>query len=168
MPLHCPRVYILFLLPLIALSCSNLKSPSREHYSTINTELDNTIEDINNLLLQHKNKNCSDYTPKVTCASSNFSHVVTNLFNITCKMKNLQVNLTEQLTNSVQTSVACPCSIKSTKQPKTRDTTPINEGHKDKKHIRKKLCKIKTLLLSLKECFQLLNSVTPTGRDTGE
>lgn len=165
MPLHCPIVYIF--LPLVALSCSSPKTPkdiAERYRATIETELHNTIENISNLLI---NKTCFDYKPKRTCASSNHS-LVTTLFCITCKMNTLHVNLTERLTDSVEISVGCHCPVKPTKQTKRREPTPLNERHKDKRHIKKKLCRTKALLLSLEEYFQQLNSAASTGHDTGD
>lgn len=159
MPVLCPRVFILLLLPLIALSCSSTKSHEKivEDYKTIiEQDLDNAKKNIENLL----NKTCSGSKPKPRCSSKN--NLVTNLFNITCKMKNLSLNQTSTVIEHVEDSVECSCTDQSTKRIVTM---PRNERHKHNKHKRI-LCRAKALLSSLAKCYQLLSTETPTGADT--
>uniref|UniRef100_A0AAV2L338 Uncharacterized protein n=1 Tax=Knipowitschia caucasica TaxID=637954 RepID=A0AAV2L338_KNICA len=75
--------------------------------------------------------------------------IVSSLFNIACRINNLPLDHTHQLTQSVQYSLKCPCSGRPTGRPKRR-------GRHEKKL--KKLCRTKTLLFSLAQCYQYLNS----------
>lgn len=161
MPLFCPRLHILLLLPLTALSCSSTKSLTDiagDYKSIIETELLNEIENIGNSL---KNRSCSNSEAKLSC-SSDRTTIVTTLFTITCRMKNLDVRYTTRLAESIQLSVICPCPEKSIKEPKRSGKTPRNEKHKPKKRGKKKLCRAKTLLSSLAECYHLLNTILST------
>lgn len=165
MPLLCPRVYILLLLlPLIALSCRSTKSINdiKAEYNIIHLQLSSATKSIEDLL---KNTTCPDLSHNVTCSSSRTSHLVTTMFNIICRMKNLNVSETTLVTESVHLSFGCPCPKQSTKEPKKRDRIPGNEKQKHKKLI-KKLCRAHTLLSSLSECYELLNTIISTGTDT--
>ncbi|KAJ0023026.1 hypothetical protein NQD34_015160 [Periophthalmus magnuspinnatus] len=106
----------------------------------IYVHLEKVERDINKSL---ENSTCPDITLRHHCSQGNTDPVWT-LFNITCRMKNQNLDETKQLIQTVEHSVDCVCSGESIK--------------KKGRSVLKKLCRTKVLLSALAECYQLLSA----------
>lgn len=156
MPLLCISLLALLLLP-PSLSCNSTTQDLHDkHLEIVLVDLDNARGNITSLL---RNVPCQDYNLP-NCTSENIS-LVSTLFRLTCKMKNLGIPHTETLTTSVLDSIDCSCE-RSTKNPKVklRKRTATGEKRNEQRRI-KKLCRAKAMLSNMTECYQILNAQPP-------
>lgn len=163
MPLLCISLLALLLLPL-SLSCDSKRPPEEvrdDYMAIVQTDLDKTRGSIAPLL---QNSSCPELKHKPHSCTSNNTHVVRTLHNLTCKMKNLRLPHTVGVTTSVLNSIRCPCLEKPTKEPhlrsKRRRTTRQrrNEQRRSRRETNK-LCKANTILSAMTECYQMLNTI---------
>lgn len=151
MPLLCISLLALLLLP-PSLSCNSTK-PAKdlhdEYIDIVHVDLDNATRSITSLLL---NVPCQDYNLP-NCTSENIS-LVSTLFRLTCKMKNLGIPHTETLTASVLDSIDCSC------ERPLRKRTATGQKRNEQRRL-KKLCRAKAMLSNMTECYQILNAQLP-------
>uniref|UniRef100_A0A4W6D0R6 Interleukin-7 n=1 Tax=Lates calcarifer TaxID=8187 RepID=A0A4W6D0R6_LATCA len=148
MPLLCISLFALLLLPL-SLSCGSKRPPeevSNDYMVIVQTDLKNTRENITALL---HNSPCPSLRHNLRRCTSDTEKIVSNLHNLTCRMKSLRLPNTDRLAMSVLNSIRCPCLERPTKEP--------NLKMKTKKT--KNLCKAKEILSNMTECYEMLNTV---------
>lgn len=149
MPLLCISLLALLLLP-PSLSCNSTAQDLHDkHLEIVLVDLDNARENITSLL---RNVPCQDYNLP-NCTSENIS-LVSTLFRLTCKMKNLGIPHTETLTTSVLDSIDCSC------ERRLRKRTATGQKRNEQRRI-KKLCRAKAMLSNMTECYQILNAQPP-------
>uniref|UniRef100_A0A3Q2Z3B4 Interleukin-7 n=1 Tax=Hippocampus comes TaxID=109280 RepID=A0A3Q2Z3B4_HIPCM len=149
---HLLRISLLLLLLLpLASSCSSqrpLAELGEDYMGIVQTHLNNAVSK-NTLLLY-------------TCVLQDFVGV---LHNLTCQMGNIKLNHTQQLAVSVLNSIECTCSLKLSEEPKVRPKrrrTAMIKNHKQQRKLNrgtKRLCKVKAILSSMSECYEMLNSL---------
>lgn len=163
MPLLCIRLLALLLLPL-SLSCDSKRHPKEvgdDYRLIVQTDLNNANGIIATLL---QNSSCPALKHKLhNCTPDNLD-VVSTLHILTCKMKNLNINQTNELVTSVLNSIRCPCLGKPTKEPsvKLKKRTVSRQRRnvqKTSKRETKKLCKAKAILSAVTKCYQMLNTI---------
>ncbi|KAM4606413.1 uncharacterized protein ACJ7VT_016617 isoform 2-T2 [Polymixia lowei] len=167
MPLLCTTVLSLLLLPL-AFSCDSQKTLQElkfDYITAVITEISSLTEIIANLLrnstcpkLKHKPPHCTSSTDEVR-----------SIYNMTCRMWNLNSTLTKRLVDTVLYSLECHCPTNPTEEPKSRTTKvprrPARLAMKRKRELKKemkKLCKIELILNSMTTCYNVVVTKSQT------
>ncbi|KAM3593864.1 uncharacterized protein V6R79_024006 [Siganus canaliculatus] len=152
MPLLCTSFFTFLLLPL-CLSCDSkrpLLEVVRQYMATVRIDLHNTRESITPML---ENVSCRAPKHKMRNCTSNNTDFITGLHNLTCKMKNLNLAITNRLSRSVLGSLQCPCSIKPGSNSYEMEAKEC--GNTVNPALRKKLIANELLRLFLHQIFML-------------
>ncbi|KAL7373544.1 hypothetical protein ABVT39_009144 [Epinephelus coioides] len=145
MPLLCISLLALLLLPL-SLSCN----------TTLSNELHDNMQLVLKVRLDNTNDSIEASLQSSTCLAKNHklpncinsdADVVNTFYNLTCKMKKLDVPEVKDLVKEVLGSLKCICQIKPTTKPKR------------KRKVTTKLCKAKAILSAMTVCFEKLNNM---------
>lgn len=160
MPLLCITLLALLLLPQ-ARPCD--KGNLTEDYQIEVLYKIKTVEENITSTLQKSGQNCPSLRIKLPSCTSSSVDEVHSILKLIFRMSSLMPSLTNDLAETIAHSVRTNCPEKWELRP---TATPCDPGTGEKKNPckinRRKMCKIKAILTSMTQCYQVLNSKSQT------
>ncbi|RVE58911.1 hypothetical protein OJAV_G00199050 [Oryzias javanicus] len=159
MPLLCISLLALLFLP-PSLSCNSSRANVlRDNFRAVEETLLNSAT--RNISALVSNFSCHLRRPKLeNCtANKNEANIVNTLLILACKIQNLGLSQTKVLGGSIRASIDCQCPTKSPDGEHKRKKK-VTRRRRNAKRMRKKLCKANAILLSMRQCYEILNTLS--------